>query len=98
MSGFDILPLTFLRPATDKDDEAISILAEVNPITRAKINPELVNAGPDTLGVRQVSLLDARQSRCDLDRRFHGQTIGPSAKRTPTIAVKVLANFDRIRW
>ena len=70
MRSIDSLLLTFFRAAANKDDKAISIFAEVNPIARPKINSVFVNSGPNALGVGQIALLDARQSRCHLGRRF----------------------------
>jgi hypothetical protein len=94
----DIFLLAFLRPAADKDYQAISIFAEVNPITRAKFDAIFKDAGPNTLGVGKIALLDASQSRRDLGSRFPVQTIGPRPKRAIPVPIKVLAHFEYDIW
>jgi hypothetical protein len=98
VSSVDILLLTLFRSTANKDDKAISILAKVDPIPRPEINSVFVNAGANALGVRQIALLDARQSRSYLGRRLPVQTIGSKAKRAVSVPIKVLAHFDHLRW
>jgi len=50
--GGDIFLLAFFRPATKKDYKPVAVFAEVNPVTRTKINSVLVNTGPNPLGIR----------------------------------------------
>jgi hypothetical protein len=47
----DVFLLTLFRAAAKKDYEQIAIFAEVNPVAGAKINPELVSASSNALGV-----------------------------------------------
>jgi hypothetical protein len=47
----DIFLLAFFRPAANKDYQCVSIFAEVNPVARTKINPVLINTGPNAFGV-----------------------------------------------
>jgi hypothetical protein len=47
----DVFLLTLFRAAAKEDYEQIAIFAEVNPVAGAKINPELVSASSNALGV-----------------------------------------------
>jgi hypothetical protein len=49
--------LALFRPAVRKDDEALAIFAEVNPVARTKINSVLVNTSPNALGVGKIPVL-----------------------------------------
>ena len=94
----DILLLAFFRSAANKDYKAVAIFAEVDPVARTKINPVLINTGPDALGVGQIALLDARQSSRHLGCRFSIQTVRPSGIRTASASVKVFTYFDHSQW
>jgi hypothetical protein len=50
----DIFLLTLFRTASHKDDEALAIFAEVNPVARTKVNPVLVNTRSNALGVGKI--------------------------------------------
>jgi len=45
----DVSLLAFLRSAANKNYEPVAILAEVNSVTRTKIDPVLKQAGPGAL-------------------------------------------------
>jgi hypothetical protein len=92
--SMDILLLTFFPSAANKDYNPVAIFAEVNPVARTKDNPVLMNTGPDTLGVGQIALLDARQSRRHLGCCLPVQTVRPSGKRAASTPVEVFAYFD----
>ena len=94
----DVSLLAFLRSAANKNYEPVAILAEVNPVTRTKIDPVLKQAGPGALSARKIALLNARQSNRNFGRRLGVQPVGPRCKRATSAAVKVLAYFDHNQW
>jgi len=57
--GLNVFPLTLFRSAANKDYKPLAIFAEVNPVAWTKINPVLIHAGPNALGVGKIALLDA---------------------------------------
>ena len=51
--------------------QPLPVLAKVDPIARAKINPVLINAGTNTFHVREITLLRPMDGCRHLDRRLH---------------------------
>jgi len=50
--------LAFLSPAAEEDNDCVSILPEVDPVSGAEINAAFMDASTDTLGIREITLLD----------------------------------------
>src|SRR5579862_5021464 len=55
-SRLDVLMLAFLGTAAEQNDEAVSVLAEINAVAGPEIDAALEYAGTDTLDVREVAL------------------------------------------
>ena len=51
LRGSDVLLLAFLGAATDQNDDAVAILAEVDAVTGAEVDLVFKDAGTDTLDV-----------------------------------------------
>src|SRR5258708_37472207 len=64
----DILLLPLLRATADENDEAVTVLAEVDAVTRAEVDFVFIDTRADALGCREIPLLPPRTS----DRDFCG--------------------------
>jgi len=53
--GVDILPLTLLGTATEQGDEVLAILAEINTVARAIIDPEFKHTRTNTFNVGDIT-------------------------------------------
>ena len=69
--------LALLCAAREKYHQPVPVLAEVDPIAKAKINPVLINAGTNTFHVREITLLHPMDCHPHFDRRGHIQIIEP---------------------
>ncbi len=66
---------------------------QVDPITRTKINPVLIDAGTDTFHVREVTLLHPMDRCRHLDRSGDVQAIEPFGIRAAPLCIEVLSNL-----
>jgi hypothetical protein len=62
----DVLLLAFLGAAAEQNDEAVSVLAEINSLAGPEIDAALEHPGTDALDVREVALRQTGQRRCHL--------------------------------
>ena len=86
----DVFLLPLLGSATEQNDDCFAILSEIDAVTWAKINPILVDAGANALGVREISKSEAIENCGHLLRRLRVQEIKPLAKRAAAALVQVL--------
>ena len=91
--GSNICILALLGATRQQYHQPAPVLAEVDPIARAKINPVLINAGANTFHVREMTLLHPMDGCRHLSRSGYIQTIEPLGIRTVTLSVEVFSNL-----
>ena len=93
-----VVVLAFLCSPAEQDDDRIRVLAKVDPVTGAKIDPGFINAGTGALGVREITLLDPNHGRGHLCRRWGIETFEPLRKRAEVVLIRILPDRDHIQW
>jgi hypothetical protein len=61
LSRCNVVVLPFFGPATDQDHKALAVLAKIDAVAGAEINPAFENALACAPGVGQVTPLDPRE-------------------------------------
>ena len=69
--------LAFLGTAAEQNDEAVSVLAEINAVAGPEIDAALEYAGTDTLDVREVALRQTGQRRRHFGGSLRAQAVEP---------------------
>src|SRR5713101_2026663 len=59
----DVPLLALFRAAAKHDDHCVTVLGEVNPVARTKVELVFKNSGTDTLDVRQIPERDPGHGR-----------------------------------
>ena len=93
-SNIGVLPL--LGTAREQYHQPVPVLAKIDPVTGAEINPELLDAGTHTFHRREVTLLHPVDDCRRLDRSGHIQTIKPFGIRTFSLSIQVLSHLDHM--
>jgi hypothetical protein len=88
--------LASFRAAAKEYHQPLAILPEVDAVTRAKINPVLVNASPNALCVRKIALLHSCESSGNFRGCFFVQAIGPRGKWAVSTTVQIFAYFYHV--
>ena len=91
---FDIALLAVLGSPGKKDDDALAVLTEVNPVARSEINPALEDTRTNTLHVGEVPQPYSVKGSCHFSRGFRVQAIQPFAKRAMIVAILVLSDLN----
>jgi len=86
----DISLLFLFCSAAQKDNQVISILAEIDPVARTKIDCILEHPRPNSLCIRKVSLFHANDRSSHFSRRRWMQISKPLLKGTPSVRSFVL--------
>jgi len=77
----DILLLALLCP-TDKDYELLAILAEIDPVSRAEVDPPFGNTGTDRFYVAQIPGFNPGNRGADFRRGTGIEVLEPIRERT----------------
>src|SRR5580692_6999832 len=80
-SGLEVLLLAFLGAGAEQNDEAVSVLAEINAAAGSEIDAALEHSGTDALDVREVALRQTGQRRCHLGGSLRTQAVEPGRVR-----------------
>jgi hypothetical protein len=92
----DVILLVLLRAATEQNDDALAVVAKIDPVAGAKIYLALENASPDAFGVGEVSQPHAVEGGCDLAGGLGVQLAEPVAKSAATARVAILTNLAHL--
>ena len=71
---------------------------EAELMAGAEINPALINAGADALGIRDITLLDPDQGACDLCRCRGCEVLEPPRKRAAPSWLEILPDRNHKQW
>jgi hypothetical protein len=93
-SGADFLRLAFLRATSEQDHQTLAVLAKIDPVTWAEIDPLFEQAGSDAFNVREVAAREPGQRRRDFGRRLRIEAIKPNSIWAPPFWIDVFANVD----
>jgi hypothetical protein len=77
----DIGLLPLLGTAAQQDDQCLSLLAEIDPVAGAEIEPQFQDARADALCSREVATFKPVQSYSDSCLRIVFELIEPSVER-----------------
>jgi len=75
--------LPLLRAAAQKYHDRLAVLAEIDPVTRAKIDLRLEDTASDPFDGREVALPEAVQRGADLRCGVRIQIVEPAPPRRP---------------
>lgn len=73
--GSNICVVTLLGTTREQYHQPVPVLAKIDPITRTKINPVLIDAGTNTFHIGQDTLLHPMDCCRHLDRSGHIQEL-----------------------
>jgi hypothetical protein len=90
----DVVLLALLCATTKKNDYLLAFFPKIQTISGTKIDPALVNASSNTLGIGEVPQSYAVKSRRHLPRGFGVQPVVPFPKRIVTATVVILSDVD----
>ncbi len=96
--GGNVFRLAAFRSSTNEDYEPISVPAEINTIAGTKIDFVFENAAADTFHVRQIPLLNARQSRRHTRGGVRIELHEPVGETLIALLVNVAPNLDHRSW
>lgn len=88
--------LTLLCPTAEQDDETLTVSAEVDSVSRAKVDPVFADTRANALDVGEVPLCQSRQTYRNLGRSLRIQICEPFCESTATIRIEVFKNLNRI--
>ena len=94
LSPIDVSLLMPLRAAAEQDDEDISILSEIDPVTRTEIYATLEYPAADPFHVGEIAGLDPGQDRHDMRRWTGVQPLKPFCIGTPASEIDVFPDLD----
>src|SRR5580693_6190036 len=93
LGSVDIFGLALLRTACKQYNQRSAGLAEIDAVTRAKIDFVFRYPGTNGFDVRPIALCDTRQRRCDLCRGGRIQSIEPGAEWAAASGVEIFGNL-----
>jgi hypothetical protein len=91
--GSNICILALLGSTRQQYHQPVPVLAKIDPITGAEINPELIDAGTHTFHVREVALPHPMNGCRHLDSIGHIQAIETFGIRTVSLSIQVFPNL-----
>jgi hypothetical protein len=104
LSPFVVLPsghrvlnvplLPFLGSTGQQDDQALSVLPEINPEARPEIDSALVNPAANALHTGEVALRQSRNRYRHLGCGLRAQAFKPLGVRAAAVAVEVLEDLN----
>jgi hypothetical protein len=65
----DILLLGVLVPRTKQYDDGVSMLSQIDPVSRTEINSQFNNTSTDTAVIAEITHLSSRHARFDFGGR-----------------------------
>jgi hypothetical protein len=78
-----------LAAAAEQNDQTLSIAAEVDSVSRPEMDSALQDARSDSLHIRPVALIDARQRNGDLCSGPSIQGIEPNSEGAAALAIQI---------
>ena len=72
---FDVFRLALFRPATEQDHELVSVLPEIDPITKAKRDAPFRHALPNWLHIAKVAGLNPGEGGSRLQCRSCAEAV-----------------------
>jgi hypothetical protein len=92
--GGNIPSLRAFVPAAKQDDQNVSVLSEINPVSRAKIQPKFHNPFAHRPAVAEITKADPVEPDADSGARLQiPQRMKPFAKRIAIRVGQVLPNL-----
>src|SRR5688572_14312207 len=85
LSAPDVLPLRRLGAADQQQDDRLSVLAEIDPVSRAEDQARFPDAGPYTFVVPEIAHLETEYPCLDSSPDRSIQRFKPLTKRVPLV-------------
>jgi len=85
LGGRNVPVLAFFYSASEKDNDRISVLPEVDAVARSEINPPLVNAGANTPDALEITLFDPDRGGRNPGSCHCIEALEPVSKGAPTM-------------
>ncbi len=85
--------LALLGAAAEQNNHPLAVLAEINPVAGAEIDPHLEHAGTNAFDVRDIAQGQPGQS----GRHFRGgwgvQSVKPNSVKVAALPIEIFANL-----